>query len=145
MNFELSGLVTYSASYFLPIILRDSLGFDVAKSQCLTAPVGRSFGPQKVNWLTALQCYVFSFLLGFSESAVSDKWNIRGHVIVFNCILEIIGIAVLGFAEQPYVRYFGAFLVVAGMLLSLLRLSHSRLTLKRRKFERPGVDDVPGQ
>lgn len=38
-NFGLAGLVTYSASYFLPIILRESLGFDVAKSQCLTAPV----------------------------------------------------------------------------------------------------------
>jgi hypothetical protein len=38
-NFGLAGLVTYSASYFLPIILRESLGFDVAKAQCLTAPV----------------------------------------------------------------------------------------------------------
>ena len=26
----------------------------------------------------------------------------------------IIGVAVLGFTVQPYVRYFGAFLVVAG-------------------------------
>ena len=39
LNFGMAGLVTYSAAYFLPIILRDSLGFDVAKAQCLTAPV----------------------------------------------------------------------------------------------------------
>ena len=96
-NFGLSGLVTYSVSYFLPIILRETLGFDVAKSQCLTAP-----------------CYVFSFLLGFTESWVSDRFNIRGHIIVFNCVLEIIGVAVLGFASQPYVRYFGAFLITGG-------------------------------
>ena len=38
-NFGLSGLVTYSISYFLPIILRDTLGFSVTLSQCLTAPV----------------------------------------------------------------------------------------------------------
>ena len=38
----------------------------------------------------------------------------RGHILVFNCVLEFIGIAVLGYAEQPYVRYFGAFLLVAG-------------------------------
>ena len=38
-NFGLSGTVTYSVAYFLPIILRDTLGFSVAKSQCLTAPV----------------------------------------------------------------------------------------------------------
>jgi hypothetical protein len=42
INFGLSGLVTYSASYFLPIILRDSLGFGVARSQTLTAPVSKA-------------------------------------------------------------------------------------------------------
>jgi hypothetical protein len=45
---------------------------------------------------------------------VSDRWNIRGHIIVFNCILEIIGIAILGFAHRPYVRYFGAYLITGG-------------------------------
>ncbi|KAK5163617.1 uncharacterized protein LTR77_010566 [Saxophila tyrrhenica] len=73
-NFGFAGLVTYSVSYFLPIILRESLGFSVALSQCLTAP-----------------CYVFSFLLGFAEAVVSDKTNWRGHIIVFNSVLMIIG------------------------------------------------------
>ena len=36
-----AGLVTYSISYFLPIILRDTLGFSVALAQCLTAPVSK--------------------------------------------------------------------------------------------------------
>lgn len=58
-----------------------------------------------------------SFLLGYTESFISDRWNIRGHIIVFNALVMIIGIAVLGFAAQPYVRYFGAFLVVAGEVL----------------------------
>ncbi|PPJ60117.1 hypothetical protein CBER1_03121 [Cercospora berteroae] len=97
INFGMSGAVTYAVSYFLPIILRDSLGFTVVQSQCLTAP-----------------CYAFSFLLGFATSWVSDKYNIRGHVLIFNALLEIIGVAVLGYAEQPYVRYFGAFLITAG-------------------------------
>lgn len=39
INFGMSGAVTYAVSYFLPIILRDSLGFSVVQSQCLTAPV----------------------------------------------------------------------------------------------------------
>jgi MFS family permease len=38
-----TGLVTYSISYFLPIILRDTLGFSVALAQCLTAPVSKLF------------------------------------------------------------------------------------------------------
>lgn len=96
-NFGLSAVVTYSIAYFLPIILREDLGFSVAKSQCLTAP-----------------CYAFSAILGFTESILSDKYRKRGHVLVFNAILEIIGIAVLGFATRPYVRYFGAFLITGG-------------------------------
>jgi hypothetical protein len=67
------------------------------RAQCLTAP-----------------CYAFSFLLGYCEAWISDKYRIRGHIIVFNALLEIIGIAVLGFASQPYVRYFGAFLITGG-------------------------------
>jgi hypothetical protein len=38
-NFGFAGLVVYSVAYFLPIIMRDDLGFSVVMSQCLTAPV----------------------------------------------------------------------------------------------------------
>jgi hypothetical protein len=40
-NFGLAGLVSYSVSYFLPIIMREDLGFSVMMSQCLTAPVSQ--------------------------------------------------------------------------------------------------------
>ena len=81
-NFGLSAVVTYSISYFLPIILRETLELTVVKSQCLTAP-----------------CYAFSFILGFADSWVSDKYKIRGHVIVFNVCLEIIGVGMLGYGS----------------------------------------------
>ena len=61
-----------------------------------------------------MQCYAFSGLLGFTESWISDKHMIRGHILIFNSLLEIVGIAVLGFAVNPSVRYFGAFLIVGG-------------------------------
>jgi hypothetical protein len=51
-------------------------------------------------------------VLGLTESWWSDKYNIRGPVILFNVTIEIIGISVLGFAVNPSVRYFGAFLLV---------------------------------
>jgi MFS family permease len=38
-NFGLSAVVTYSVAYFLPIILREDLGFYLVLSQCLSAPV----------------------------------------------------------------------------------------------------------
>lgn len=97
LNFGMSATVVYSVSYFLPIIMREDLGFSVMMSQCLTAP-----------------CYAFSFMLGLFEAYLSDKFQIRGAFILINSILEIIGVAVLGYATQPYVRYFGAFLVTAG-------------------------------
>lgn len=39
LNFGMSATVVYSVSYFLPIIMREDLGFSVMMSQCLTAPV----------------------------------------------------------------------------------------------------------
>jgi hypothetical protein len=38
----------------------------------------------------------------------------RTPFILFNCLLEIIGVAVLGFATQNPARYFGAFLIIGG-------------------------------
>jgi hypothetical protein len=36
--FGMSTTVTYALAYFLPIILRVGMGFNIAKSQCLVAP-----------------------------------------------------------------------------------------------------------
>lgn len=38
----------------------------------------------------------------------------RTPFILFNCLIEIIGVAVLGFATQNAARYFGAFLIIGG-------------------------------
>jgi len=38
-NIGLTSIVNYSASYFLPIILREGLGYSVAAAQCLNTPV----------------------------------------------------------------------------------------------------------
>lgn len=39
INFCMTSVVNYSAAYFLPIVLRNELGFSVAAAQCLNAPV----------------------------------------------------------------------------------------------------------
>lgn len=38
-NFCLTSVINYSVAYFLPIVLRDELGFSVAAAQCLNTPV----------------------------------------------------------------------------------------------------------
>ncbi|KAB8211954.1 major facilitator superfamily domain-containing protein [Aspergillus parasiticus] len=97
LNFALTSAVIYAVAYFLPIVLRDGLKFSVAQAQTLNAP-----------------CYVFGGILGFTESWLSDRYRNRGSVIIFNSLLEIIGICVLGFATNSSVRYFGAFILVGG-------------------------------
>jgi hypothetical protein len=38
-NFGLSAVVTYAVAYFLPIVLKDGLGYSTVASLCLPAPV----------------------------------------------------------------------------------------------------------
>lgn len=43
-----------------------------------------------------------------------DRYHQRGICCAFNAILAIIGLAILGFASNGGVRYFGVFLATAG-------------------------------
>ncbi|KAJ5819273.1 retrograde regulation protein 2 [Penicillium riverlandense] len=96
-NFGLTSVVTYASAYFLPIVLQEGLGFSEAASECLSTP-----------------CYVVGSILGFGESLISDRIGLRTPFLLFNCVIEVIGVVVLGFAKPSGVRYFGAFLIIAG-------------------------------
>ncbi|KAL6247683.1 hypothetical protein RBB50_005031 [Rhinocladiella similis] len=96
-NFGLTSVVTYAAAYFLPIVLRQGLGFSEAAAQCLSTP-----------------CYVFASVLGLAQSVLSDRIGLRTPFLLFNCVIEVIGVVVLGYAKQSGVRYFGAFLIIGG-------------------------------
>jgi len=89
--------INYSFSYFLPIILNQNLGFGAAASQILVAPP-----------------YGFAAIYMFGINYLGDKFKYRGPVIIFNMILCLIGLPILGWHSQPYVRYFGAFLICGG-------------------------------
>jgi MFS family permease len=89
--------VTYALAYFMPIILVNNLGFDVGPSQCLVAPP-----------------YAFAGIVIWTTGWLGDKYRLRGPIIVFNSLLCLIGLPIMGFHSNPYVRYFGVFLVTAG-------------------------------
>lgn len=89
--------ITYALAYFLPIILRENMGFSIGASQCLTAPP-----------------YVFAGFVMFATGYVGDKYKMRGPIIIFNMVLALIGLPIMGFHSNPGVRYFGVFLVTAG-------------------------------
>jgi len=45
---------------------------------------------------------------------IGDKWRIRGPLIIFNSIICIIGLPIIGYSKILAVRYFGVFLVCMG-------------------------------
>ncbi|CRG87188.1 putative transporter C1002,16c [Talaromyces islandicus] len=84
---------TYAIGYFIPIILQDSMNFSVVKAQCLVAPP-----------------YVAASIIMYLQAIYSDKWHMRGLVVLGNAALAMIGMALLGYLESPAPRYFGIFL-----------------------------------
>ena len=92
-----STTISYSLAYFMPIILNENMGFDVGTSQCLVAPP-----------------YAFGGIIMFATGWFGDKFRVRGPVILFNMVLCIIGLAIMGWHESNAVRYFGIFLTTAG-------------------------------
>ncbi|EMC95411.1 hypothetical protein BAUCODRAFT_72648 [Baudoinia panamericana UAMH 10762] len=91
--FGLTTTCTYAIAYFLPIILNEGMGFSVGASQCLIAPP-----------------YVFAALWMYACAVLGDKYHIRGPFIIFNALLGVLGLALLGFTKNAGVRYFGVFL-----------------------------------
>ncbi|KAJ0413500.1 major facilitator superfamily domain-containing protein [Aspergillus carlsbadensis] len=89
--------VTCSIFYFLPVILRENLGFSVAASQCLVAPP-----------------YVLAGILMWTTSWAGGKYHIQGPILVLNSIITLIGLPIMGSASNPGVRYFGVFITTAG-------------------------------
>jgi MFS family permease len=91
--FMLTTTNSYAIAYFLPIILRLGMGFSIAKAQCLVAPP-----------------YVAAGIVMYTQAHYADKYRIRGPIIIFNSILGLIGLPLLGFTHNNGVRYFGVFL-----------------------------------
>lgn len=89
----LQNLVSTSLSYFLPIILQGGMGFSSNKSILLSAPP-----------------YYYAVIPAILSSLIGDKFQLRGPVIVFNCLSLIVGFCMLGFADQVTVRYIGTYL-----------------------------------
>ena len=69
------------------------MGFSLAKAQCLVAPP-----------------YAAAAVVMFIEAYYADRMRLRGPTVVFNALLGLIGLPLLGFTSNNGVRYFGVFL-----------------------------------
>ena len=73
------------------------MGFGVGESQCLVAPP-----------------YAFAGIVMITTGWLSDKYKLRAPCLIFNAVLTLIGLPLMGFVENNAVRYFGVFLTTAG-------------------------------
>lgn len=89
--------ITYALAYTLPILLVGNMGFSVGQAQCLVAPP-----------------YVFAGIVMYASGWVGDRFRFRGPLILFNMMLCLIGLPIMGWHKSAAVRYFGVFLVTAG-------------------------------
>jgi sugar phosphate permease len=87
----------YALAYYLPVILKEGMGFGTGTAQCLVAPP-----------------YAFAAIVMVVMGWLGDKYKIRGPIIVTNVIICLVGLVVLGFAKSVAARYFSVFLVAAG-------------------------------
>ncbi|KAJ5500712.1 Major facilitator superfamily domain general substrate transporter [Penicillium expansum] len=78
--------VTYAIAYFLPIILMSGMGYGVGKAQCLVAPP-----------------YGFAGIVMYATAWVGDKYHMRAPILIFNALLAIIGLPMMGFAKSDAV------------------------------------------
>lgn len=66
---------SYAIAYFMPIILQKSMGFGVAKAQCLTAPP-----------------YVAAAIVMYVQAIYADKFRVRGPLVAFNALIGMLRI-----------------------------------------------------
>jgi MFS family permease len=104
--FFLLNMVSTSMSYFLPTILHNGLGYSSDKSILLNAPV-----------------YYYAAVPALLSSYVGDEFVLRGPVITFNSLVLIIGYCMLGFVNDPSVRYAGTFLATGSYVANWAALN----------------------
>ncbi|KAL3442359.1 major facilitator superfamily domain-containing protein [Aspergillus insuetus] len=92
-NLMASTLPGYAYSYFLPIILRDGMGFSTTQSQLLSCPP-----------------YVFAAIMTLVSGWLGDRYKIRGPVIAVHQLLTAVGMLITAYGKANAARYFGSFL-----------------------------------
>ncbi|KFY86086.1 hypothetical protein V500_07884 [Pseudogymnoascus sp. VKM F-4518 (FW-2643)] len=95
--FGLCTVTTYAISYFLPVILMQGMGFNLAQAQCLVAPP-----------------YACAGIYMYTQAIFADKFRNRALPIMMNSTLCLIGLPILGFSTNNGARYFGVFLATIG-------------------------------
>ncbi|KAI0104518.1 MFS general substrate transporter [Daldinia grandis] len=88
----------YAFLFFLPVILRNGMGYSQELAFVLSAPPA-----------------LFSVVEGMFVSWLADKMRLRGPFVIAQGLVAIVGLCMTGFLKQPVPRYIGTFLGEAGV------------------------------
>ncbi|KAI0846384.1 MFS general substrate transporter [Daldinia vernicosa] len=88
----------YAFLFFLPLILRNGMGYSQELAFILSAPPA-----------------LFSVVEGMFVSWLADKMRLRGPFVIAQGLVAIVGLCMTGFLQQPVPRYIGTFLGEAGV------------------------------
>ncbi|KAF2998140.1 hypothetical protein E8E13_001601 [Curvularia kusanoi] len=96
MKFFAVTTIVYALAFFIPIILQ-GMGYSVGMTFLLSAPPAVAAVP----WI--MVC-----------SWAADKWHLRAPFVILQCILGIVGLMIVAYAQNNGARYFGIFMGLAG-------------------------------
>ncbi|KAL8990187.1 MAG: hypothetical protein Q9169_008187 [Polycauliona sp. 2 TL-2023] len=65
--------------------------------------------------LTSIRQYALAAILMALSAYLGDRYHVRGPILVANSLVALIGLPIMGFAASSGARYFGVFLVTAGV------------------------------
>ncbi|KEF54699.1 uncharacterized protein A1O9_09141 [Exophiala aquamarina CBS 119918] len=98
LQYYVAASSVYSLAYFIPIILRQGLGYSYALSQILTSPP-----------------YLFTVVMSILTAWLSDKMKLRWPTrTLTRAFRSVVGLLIVLYAKPPGVRLFGTFLAVFG-------------------------------
>lgn len=95
-NLMTTAVPGYAYSYFLPIILRNGMGFSSTNAMLLSAPP-----------------YVFAAIIAMLTGWLSDKFKIRGPIIAVHQAISAVGMLMILYGNSNALRFFGAFISIA--------------------------------
>lgn len=91
-NLLASTMPSYALVFFMPIILRDGMGFSTANSMLLmTPPAG------------------LALILALAAAWVGDKYKMRGPIVAFFQLMSAVGLLVMTYSSSNGAKCFGAF------------------------------------
>ncbi|KAG9201226.1 hypothetical protein G6514_005955 [Epicoccum nigrum] len=96
MKFFAVTTIVYALAFFIPIILQ-GMGYSIGMVFLLSAPPAVAAVP----WI--MLC-----------SWAADKYRLRAPFVILQCLLGIVGLMIVAYAQNNGARYFGIFMGLAG-------------------------------